>query len=1169
MAEFRSRNESMSFIGNINRDSCTSLQSISWFSLFTVLVLPLFLFFSALLPAQTIDAPPNKTKELLQTTGDKTYIIIDDDKQLGELLRRIENPDFQLIRPPSPIIAEPGTSPITSKIQSLSFLGNMTGSVIQFQLQIQSEQFAEGDVWTDIGLNGILLQSVTENGLPIMASPTPQGNWMVRTQKSGLHNLNILFAVNIVFDRSSRRISCQIPEANNISLELRIPEKVLFASTGRNETLGLTYDRSKNEFLVKGKLPTRNRMDIRWLGQSLISGQPFQKMECRGMIGLNIDRDSMITRQQWLINRIEYMPETIKFSLPSNVSLNDVTLNGKASRPIFQTNSDNSTSITIPVSFSDELISTDLITLEITTRERYNQSENEDEKLISWSTPRWEEIQTISGVIALEYPEGYNLITPGSGHFNLIDPRSLPDKLRKSSISGAIEFHGDLERIPLKLIRRKTNLLVESQTIGIASTKRVEYVSELAIEGQPETAGVYEFHLPDTCQVLFIGPADVVQSYQMMPKSSDKNRDDYQINLNPSNKIQERNRIRIRYIQEINDEKSGLFAVPQFRNAIVRRNQALLLPESRSLKLVSQSQVINQINRNSNDYLELMPLLNRSFDELELIGRLQPGSSNPGIYTKATEKESINFSFQILTSKPEVFFRVEHEFQPDLKNPTIQSSYLFDKPEELPDILRFRISPNLVNRIHKVSSNHSGFQKAIKYSINEQNIEVRTEHSDERPYIIRFEINAEDWIITNDSISGILRMFNKFDPEMIVLDQGRCKETILIQKASHQFIPAFSSDQTSWQLMSKKSDEEASSDPTLKWKMRDPTLQRTVLSWIRINDPDNKRPRSILNDIHVIYDLSEYKKHTTLYRINQGVTQIELEKPANQTLISAEIPQKELIIYEKSQSYIIKWESTSRHFTLKTDWVHSASNIKMIQVAYPLSSEFDQQSTRTTISLLPRSGFYSFFLPLRYNLWKVSNDDLTISRDENRNDLITKIVKHSLNLNTFTKIGPIKIIELPKLLFFTVFIFLVSIILTVLWTYVNPTEFLFIFINVFILTQVLSAMDILSFTYIFLMVLSIPVTILMVFTQKLIFSPKQNSSLNDENNQIIACQPDIVSGDCPIQSEDSTVIRFNTNQNKSNESNSPSETRLVQPENQVAAGWNLSLDVNDTSEFSD
>jgi hypothetical protein len=254
---------------------------------------------------------------------------------------------------------------------------------------------------------------------------------------------------------------------------------------------------------------------------------------------------------------------------------------------------------------------------------------------------------------------------------------------------------------------------------------------------------------------------------------------------------------------------------------------------------------------------------------------------------------------------------------------------------------------------------------------------------------------------------------------------------------------------------------------------------------------------------------------------------------------------------------------------LKTDWVHLDSNIKKIQVAYPLSPEFDQQSTRTTISLVPRSGFYSFFLPLRYNLWKVSNNDLNISTDENHKDSITNIVQHSVNLNTFTKIGPIKIIELPTLLFFTVFIFLVSIILAGLWTFVNPKEFLFIIINVFILTLVLTAMDILPFTYSLLIVLSIPLTFLMVFTQKLIFRPNQTSSLNDENNQIIASQPDIVALDSLMQAEDSTVIRFNPNQKKTNESTFPSETRLVQPENKVTAGWNLSLDVNDNTELSE
>ena len=450
--------------------------------------------------------------------------------------------------------------------------GQVEGNTVTLRLNYEIDQIKPGKAWTKIGLDGISLQSVQSNGKNMIATVVKDKSWAVQTENIGVHKIEVQFAVDFISDRSTKRILFSIPECPSTALELAVPETVLFATTNNRDQLALKYDEKRKLFLISSMLSPRSKIDIKWLGQSLLVRDDFHKIECRGLISLKLDADSVSTRQYWQIIPMYGLVRELHFDLAPDVMVTDIQINGQAVKSTASNLPSGKIRMTIKVPENLLLVQKDPVSCEIVTKESYSQSSRNHvdvTRQIQWSAPEWKDAAITSGIIALEYPERWFNLSGGSQHLIPVDSRDLPDRLRKSNALTAFQFNDTLQNVNFNVRAKSSPIITKSHTIGIVRDNQVEYITEIEFLGEIVKSTDYHLKIGLKSQILFVGPRDLWEGYDLMPSTKDSLFVQVKMTPNKTPSPSGKQIVRVRYVQRI-DSTSGF----EFVSPVISESQS-------------------------------------------------------------------------------------------------------------------------------------------------------------------------------------------------------------------------------------------------------------------------------------------------------------------------------------------------------------------------------------------------------------------------------------------------------------------------------------------------------------------------------------------------------------------------------------------------------------------
>lgn len=514
-----------------------------------------------------------------------SFIIVDDPNRLGDLFERLDTPDFQIIRPSKDKAEKSlGTSPDTF-VKSVSIRGKAIGSIADLTIVMEIQQSKAGTSWTPIGLEGHVLRSVRSGNSPVAASvPRPGGPWQVQTGSAGTHRIEIELGTEITSDRTTRRFALSIPEAASTELSIEVPEQVLFASTNARDSLQTRFDPSRNLYTIAGLLTPRSRLELRWLGQSLIRNEDRIRLECRGQIAVRMDLDAVSTRQVWQIRPLTGLPAALSFEIPPDESLIDIFLDGQATRPRFEKSGTGNTIVNLENPFIAKGPNSEPVSVELVTRLTYPAKSNEAQtssREFTWRAPQWKHGEIVTGIVALEMPDRWVLSHDQGTGFEPVDLRDLSDRLRKSTNQAALRFSGTKSEYRFRIRRRQPPLFSDVRTIGIVRRSQIEYVSDIVFQGEIDPLKEYEIELDRSARPLFVGPRDVWERYEIVGETVSGDRKLRRLRLTPNRSLKPETTasLRIRYLRRADDPEMFSICLPRFVESTGETYRTWLLPE--------------------------------------------------------------------------------------------------------------------------------------------------------------------------------------------------------------------------------------------------------------------------------------------------------------------------------------------------------------------------------------------------------------------------------------------------------------------------------------------------------------------------------------------------------------------------------------------------------------
>lgn len=536
-------------------------------------------------PPATDSSKSSPTSARQRPFDGPTFIIVDDPKKLGDLFERLDTPDFQLIRPKRDAVEAQIEADSDSFVRSVSIRGEVLGSIADLTLTYEIQQVSPGKIFTAIGLDGLTLRSAaTGTGSAVVTMLTDQGEWAVRTDSVGVHKIVVSFGVDISSDRSTRRLAFAIPEAASTELALKVPEQVLFATTNSRDSLQVKFDAAKDIYEVSGLLTPRPKLELRWLGQSLIRRDDEVRLECRGQVSIRMDLDAVSTRQSWQIRPLTGQPTRLVFRLAEGESLTDILIDGRAARPVFESGPKGFVTVSLDKVPTFNGPNADPVNVELVTKIAYPvaiEATSGENREFKWFVPRWDHGEIVSGTLALELPDKWIHVAQRQNGLDPVDPRDLPDRLRKSPTQPAFRFYGPNVDPIFRIRRRRPPLFTNVRTIGIVRRSQVEYVSDFAVQGEIDPLREYEIALDRASRPLFIGPRDTWERYEDMGESVIGDRKFRRLRLTPNKSLkpEQTPTLRIRYFRSAESPESFALSLPRFVDATEETHRVWLIPE--------------------------------------------------------------------------------------------------------------------------------------------------------------------------------------------------------------------------------------------------------------------------------------------------------------------------------------------------------------------------------------------------------------------------------------------------------------------------------------------------------------------------------------------------------------------------------------------------------------
>ncbi len=411
---------------------------------------------------------------------------------------------------PSPA---PRTSSLPRVIDELRIGGRAEDSVadLEFELTIRLDE--AGPLLVSIGLDGLVLGAVSEEGLDLAATAAPGGGWAVRLAGIGEHRVLVRARAPLVARADGWTLDLPIPPASSTRLDLQAAGPLRGATLDGEPTLQLVAGPDGIARRIVGRFGPRSRLLVRALGEPTAAAtRPVLSTDAQVLIEV---AGALVTTRTTLQVRVERGElERLEFAFDPDEQILSATLDGQ------------------PVAWDPPAAEPDAGRRSLPQNEPWKAGEF---RTLTIATSRpltgegpWSlvsrgvsipEATLQTGVIAV-LPAVDRLVRaePEAGLVR-IDPRMLPFVLRSlPSLADAFRYSGPEHRLTLQIEPAPSRVTVDARTaVEFDASTSIAVVMEADFEVVGPAVPEVRIDLPEHLRLARVGPDSTVAFSRILP----------------------------------------------------------------------------------------------------------------------------------------------------------------------------------------------------------------------------------------------------------------------------------------------------------------------------------------------------------------------------------------------------------------------------------------------------------------------------------------------------------------------------------------------------------------------------------------------------------------------------------------------------------------------------
>lgn len=456
---------------------------------------------------------------------DEIDIFLDVPSSIDELLRRLRNPDFRLMKEEAFRKRLESARPAGNAgdlpeavVESVAVTGEVKGDLAELAVEYGISVAIANPVWVPIRLDDLNLVDVRDGDKVLPPHNVAGKGWQVELTGRGKHTVRVRLNVRLKSSADGSRLDFAIPEATSTRLDLEIPRKVLDAVAGANEPIvPQPIAGGARTRLVQAMTP-RSRLDVSWHVEAEPQAQLPPLLSIQGEIAIDIDPDSFRTRSSWIIHAIRGVERSLVFRLDRNDEVLELELDGQPNPPAGIEGDDGARRLTI--NLSEPLRPGAPRKLMIATRRPLNAGATTRLSFVGFPLNNARGQNGMIGIVK----NGSVWVQPEAGRgLRQVDPRELPSESLRVRPATLLAYQFSDQPFELKLqIEPYPPLVSTLSRTRIGLTARQARV-ETSIQYQTARGRLFDVTvaLPKGLELESVGPPEFVESSKIVAEAAD------------------------------------------------------------------------------------------------------------------------------------------------------------------------------------------------------------------------------------------------------------------------------------------------------------------------------------------------------------------------------------------------------------------------------------------------------------------------------------------------------------------------------------------------------------------------------------------------------------------------------------------------------------------------
>ncbi|MDZ4819053.1 MAG: hypothetical protein SGJ20_08780 [Planctomycetota bacterium] len=401
-------------------------------------------------------------------------------------------------------LKQPRQAPGAS-IQQLTVTGEVSGSNVDLQVQVQLRLSEAGWTRIPLGLGSAALQPGAEykgEGEHVLQFDKASGEYVVliRGEKQSEHQLNLKLVAPLVAVSNATRLVLQLPSAVSSKLTLDVPGTATEISSSGKTVPDLTKiagDRSRISTLgVSGPF------HLQWSTSDKLTARLPTLLEANGLCLLKIDGRSVTSEMTLTVRSFGAEFDSFRVKLPKGAVSTGGKQPGVTISPIA-----NTTPPEVKVTLDQP--TTGPVDVKLVTERAYDVTKEDEILELAGFEVEGAELYRQGGQIALVVVGDWQVLWDKRARVRQIDEPA--EALKRKDLLAAFEYVGQPFTLNARIVPRKTRVIVDPEYVFLvdATETRLQARLKYAVRG----AKVFDFELEmPGWTIEEIGPANVVDS---------------------------------------------------------------------------------------------------------------------------------------------------------------------------------------------------------------------------------------------------------------------------------------------------------------------------------------------------------------------------------------------------------------------------------------------------------------------------------------------------------------------------------------------------------------------------------------------------------------------------------------------------------------------------------